>query len=53
MPPRKGRKANATSTATQPPTIEPQQEPGKRRPVEWGYKSRSGLVIQNLSLSVY
>ena len=27
MPPRKGRKANATSTATQPPTIEPQQEP--------------------------
>ena len=26
MPPRKGRKANATSTATQPPTIEPQQE---------------------------
>ena len=27
MPPRKGRKANATNTATQPPTIEPQQEP--------------------------
>ena len=27
MPSRKGRKANATRTATQPPTIEPQQEP--------------------------
>ena len=27
MPPPNGRKANATSTATQPPTIEPQQEP--------------------------
>ena len=27
MPPLEGRKANATSTANQPPTIEPQQEP--------------------------